>query len=73
MTTIQTDYREPIRLLKATPHKDLKAMAAHTGLGLQTLRAMKYGVHANPRVQTLEAMARYFASVQGAAGGVADA
>lgn len=60
---MQIDYRAPIRRLKATPHRELKAMVAFTGLGLQTLRAMKYGTAPNCRVDTLEKMAAYFAHV----------
>lgn len=57
------DLRQPIRQLQATPHKDLPAIVAATGLGLQTLRQIKYsrgGRQTNPRIDTVEKLAAYF-------------
>lgn len=57
------DYRQPIRQLQATPHKELPAIVAATGLGLQTLRQLKYGrggQQTNPRIDTVEKLQSYF-------------
>lgn len=54
------DYRRPIRALQATPHSELEKVRKATGLGIQTLRQIKYGVTPNPRVDTLEKLAAYF-------------
>lgn len=57
------DLREPIRQLQATPHRELATIVAATGLGLQTLRQIKYGrdgKESNPRIDTVEKLKTYF-------------
>jgi DNA-binding Xre family transcriptional regulator len=56
------DYREPLNRLKSTRYRNLKYIVAATGVGLQTLRALKYGVVHDPRLSTLEKLRDYFAT-----------
>lgn len=61
------DLTISLERLRATPHRELEAIARETGLGLQTLRAIKYGRSGpegrratNPRIDTVQKLARYF-------------
>ncbi len=50
---IGMDYRKLIETVHAMPHRELVALAEKAGIGLQTLREIKYGRCGRPITPTL--------------------
>ena len=63
------NFRAPIDRVKSTPHRDLEHIHLKTGLGIQTIRALKYGTAKDPRISTAQKLFDYFARLD--AGGFA--
>lgn len=56
------DYRKPLQMLRDCRYRQLAHIAETTGLGIQTLRSLRYGTTDDPRLSTLEKVRDYFAA-----------